>query len=144
MLKLILIPVLFAAMLPQMAAAQSVPTTLIAGQTALGGTLPTCYVGRGFSTFQRNGTGSKATISFAELVDQGLYDLSGQAVLTFSSPTSGDIRFKQTPTLSSTVKDPLFSNYVQTYDATNLRLTVSFTIQFPDCNVPVMAIFDHT
>lgn len=144
MLKLLSISMLFVAALPQLAFAQTVPTTLIAGETSLTGTLPTCYVGRGFSTFQRNGNGSKALISFSEIVDQGLFDLSGQAVLTFSSPTAGDIRFKQTPTFANNVKDPPFSNYVQTYDAANLRLTVNFTIQFPDCNLPVTAVFDHT
>ena len=138
-----------AVVLPAQAMAQTYPQdTLIAGevrlfvgQTQFGGS---CYVNRGFSTFQRNAAGSKAVISFAEIVDSAVWDLSGQAILTFSTDTSGYVRFKQVPTLPTAVSNPPFANYTQSYDASYQRLVVSFSISFPDCSLSVFAVYDLT
>ncbi|MGH6795666.1 MAG: hypothetical protein ACREDD_14285 [Methylocella sp.] len=56
-----------------------------------------CYVNRGNSLFQRNGAGTKAVISFDEIVDSKVWELRGQAVMTFTTATSGKIRFKLVP-----------------------------------------------
>lgn len=133
------------------ACAQYAINGLVAGEVAeyvgavtFGGS---CYVNRGFATFQRTYTGGvggpKAVISFAEIFDSGQWDLSGQAVMTFSSTTGGDIRFKQATTpasLPASVRDPQFSNYAETFDGQ--RLLVTFTIAFPDCRLPITAVFD--
>jgi hypothetical protein len=123
------------------------PDVLIAGQTreAIGavGFGARCYLNKGFSTFQRNGSSLKAVISFAEIVDQSSFDLGGQATMTFASPTSGNIHFKQTPALPANVKDPPFSNYSETYNATAKQLVVQFSITFPDCTLPIYAVYDR-
>lgn len=101
-----------------------------------------CYVNRGNSQFQRNGPGPKAVISFDEIVDNAIWELRGQAVSTFATATSGTIRFKQVPALPAAVSSPPFLNYTQTYDAVSQRLVVTFSIVFPDCTLPVLAVFD--
>ncbi|MGC2223228.1 MAG: hypothetical protein WA624_13125 [Methylocella sp.] len=109
-----------------------------------------CYVNRGSSQFQRNGLGPKAVISFDEIVDSGSgdsrkWELRGQAVLTFTTATSGNILFSRENMLPPlTVSNPSFQNYAQTYDPVGLRLVVTFSIVFPDCTVPVFAVFDTT
>jgi hypothetical protein len=62
--------------------------------------------------------------------------------LTFATATSGTIRFKQVPALPAAVSSPPFLNYTQTYDAVSQRLVVTFSIVFPDCTLPVLAVFD--
>jgi hypothetical protein len=112
---------------------------LAVGAVQFGGS---CYVNRGNSQFQRNGPGPKAVISFDEIVDNAIWELRGQAVLTFATATSGIIRFKQVPALPAAVSSPPFLNYTQTYDAVSQRLVVTFSIVFPDCTLPVLAVFD--
>ncbi|VFU10433.1 hypothetical protein [Methylocella tundrae] len=140
------VAIALATLLPSLAQAQTPPDVLIAGQTreAIGavGFGARCYLNKGFSTFQRNGSSLKAVISFAEIVDQSSFDLGGQATMTFASPTSGNIHFKQTPTLPANVKDPPFSNYCETYNATAKQLVVQFSIAFPDCTLPIYAVYD--
>ncbi|HEX3496719.1 MAG TPA: hypothetical protein VHT02_06025 [Methylocella sp.] len=112
---------------------------LAVGATKFGGS---CYVNRGSSLFQRNGASTKAVISFDEIVDSAIWELRGQAVMTFTTTTSGAIHFKRTPTVPPTISDPSFLNYTQTYDPVGQRLVVSFNIAFPDCSLPVFATFD--
>jgi hypothetical protein len=40
------------------------------------------------------------------------------------------------------VHTPPFVNHTQTYDPVGLRLVVTFSIAFPDCTLPVFAVFD--
>ncbi len=107
-----------------------------------------CYVNRGSSQFQRNGLGPKAVISFDEIVDSGSgdsrkWELRGQAVLTFTTATSGKILFSREHSLPPlSVSNPSFVNYAQTYDSVNQRLVVNFSIVFPDCTLPVFAVFE--
>jgi hypothetical protein len=132
---------------PGLARAQPFPPDkLIGGEVELavqkvrfGGS---CYVNRGTSLFQRNGAGPKAVISFDEIVDKERWELRGQAVLTFATPTSGTIRFKQVEKVPAEVSEPPFVNYTQTYDTVSQRLVVNFSIAFADCTLPVHAVFN--
>lgn len=112
---------------------------LAVGATQFGGS---CYVNRGNSQFQRNGAGTKAVISFDEIVDSRFWELRGQAVLTFTTATSGTLRFKETSTVPTAIREPSFTNYTQTYNTTSQKLVVTFSIVFPDCTLPVFASFD--
>ncbi|MGH6834538.1 MAG: hypothetical protein ACREC9_03100 [Methylocella sp.] len=132
---------------PGPARAQAVPpdkllggeVRLAVGAVKFGGS---CYVNRGNSQFQRNGAGTKAVISFDEIVDSAIWELRGQAVLTFTTATSGTIHFKEAPTLPAAVHTPPFLNYAQTYNPVSQQLSVTFSIAFPDCTLPVAASFD--
>jgi hypothetical protein len=132
-------------LLPQLASAQSLPNALIAGEVqqnirslSYGAT---CYVNRGLSTFQRNGAANRALISFDEIV-QGSRDLRGQAIMAFNDATSGFIRFKITANFPSGTINPPFVNYSQTL--AQQQLTVRFTINFVDCALPIVAVYDVT
>jgi hypothetical protein len=133
---------------PGLARAQAFPpdqllggeVKLAVGAVQFGGS---CYVNRGSSQFQRNGLGPKAVISFDEIVDSRFWELRGQAVLTFTTATSGNILFSRQHMLPPlTVSNPSFVNYAQTYDPVNQRLVVNFSIVFPDCTLPVFAVFE--
>jgi hypothetical protein len=122
------------------------PDKLLAGDVKLavpkvkfGGS---CYVNRGNSLFQRNGASTKAVISFDEIVARGKWELRRQAVLTFATATSGTIRFKQGEMVPAEVSEPPFVNYNQSYDTVSQRLVVNFNIAFPECTLPVHAVFD--
>lgn len=142
---------LAAGALPACAAAQTLPNQLIGGQ-AQRSVLTSCYADRGFATFQRDfssalAAGTKAVVSLPEVIFKTAtlnvaYDVSGQAVLNFSTATSGTIRFKQLPNVADTIKNPAFSNYSESYNATAKQLTVSFTIGFPNCSLPIVIILD--
>ena len=75
---------------------------LVAGQvhTALAyNGLSWCFVGNGGGLFQINQAATKAVISFPELtyydaVANTYYSLDGQDILSFTSSSSGNIRFK--------------------------------------------------
>ncbi|HET6377547.1 MAG TPA: hypothetical protein VFG05_04480 [Methylocella sp.] len=111
------------------------------GATGFGGS---CYVNRGNAFFQRNGLEPKAIISFDDIADAGIWDLHGPAIMTFATPASGFIRFKQTGAAPFSVARPRFNNYSQAYDSAAKRLVVAFRIVFPDCTLPVRAVFDAT
>lgn len=133
----------------QSAPAQTVPpNTLLSGHTqqvvratSFGGS---CYVARGFSTFRRNGLTAKALISFDELVDSAVWDLSGDAVMTFATSATGTIQFRPITGIPAPIRERPFINYAQTYDSAARRLTVTFTIRFPDCLLPINAVYDLT
>jgi hypothetical protein len=134
---------------PGLARAQALPPNQLLGgevQLAVGATQfgGSCYVNRGSSTFQRNGLGSKAVISFSEIVDSAIWELQGQAVLTFTTTTSGTIRFKRAAATPPAIHSPAFMNYTQTFNPVDLKLVVTFSIVFPDCTLPVFATFDTT
>jgi hypothetical protein len=137
----------FALEAPGLAQAQSVPNQLLSGevQQAIGylGLQASCYVNRGFSSFQRNGDNSKAVISFSEITAAG-FDLAGSAIMTFTSPTSGNLHFKITPGLPPGEVNPPFANFSQSYNASTLQLVVSFTINFGDCSLPITAVYELT
>jgi len=105
-------------------------TTQVVSAKVFGGS---CYIGRGVSTFLRNGATPTAVVSIQEIVDSRAWDVSGQATLSFSSATSGYILFSNTSGYPANVANPAFSNFSQTYNGN--QLTVTFTIAFPDCNL---------
>jgi hypothetical protein len=131
--------------LPAVASAQSPPNALMAGEVQQNivslsyGAI--CYVNRGFSSFQRNGAASEALISFDEIAEASR-DLKGQAIMTFNDATSGSIRFKMTAKYPSGIVNPPFVNYSQSFS--QRQLTVRFTINFNDCVLPILAVYDAT
>src|SRR5260370_42670347 len=79
--------------------------TLVGGQVksalAYGSGFSGCLVDNGNTEFQINQAGSKAVISFAEVIyfdGCTYYSLVGQTILTFSCLMGGTIHFKLTPT----------------------------------------------
>ncbi len=124
--------------------------TLVGGQVksalARGSGLSWCLVDNGNTELQINQAGSKAVISFAEVIyfdGSTYYSLDGQTILTFSGPMSGTIHFKQTPTYPTPVHSPSFANFSETYTAATDQVVVSFNILFPNnCTLPVYAVYD--
>lgn len=103
-----------------------------------------CSVTIGPSSFQRPSS-SKAYFSFGEVnltfpQSSSLpvyYLLSGQAVLQFSTPSSGTISFLSRTGYPTDVLSPSFSGYVETYNPSGKSLAVRYNILFPGCTLPV-------
>jgi len=122
---------------------------LVAGQLApalaYGTGTSWCLVDNGNTDYQINQTNTKAVISFAELIyfdGTTYYSLDGQTRMIFNSASDGIIHFKQALTYPDSVNAPPFVNFVQTYNPSNDRLIVSFTILFPNCTLPISAVYD--
>lgn len=122
---------------------------LAAGQVQLtlayGGGTSWCFVNDGSSEFQINQVTSKGVISFPELTyfdGANYYELNGQSILYFSSATGGSVHFKLRPSLPNPVHNPMFTNFTQTYNASTDQLIITFNIVFPDCTLPVSAVYD--
>ena len=87
------------------AQAQIPADTLVTGQSQSvraqatpGG--PWCFVGRGLSTFQGNANGTQAVVSLPEVTyfdGTSYYLIDGQARLDFTTASTGNIKFKRTP-----------------------------------------------
>jgi hypothetical protein len=106
-----------------------------------------CFVNNGGSFFQINQAATKAVISFPEVtyydaVANAYYSLDGQDILTFSSVSNGMIRFKQRGIYPLPVNNPDFTNFSQTYNASTDQLMIAFSIVFPNCTLPILAVFD--
>jgi len=113
-------------------------STSVLAQATPGG--PWCFVGRGLSTFQGNANGMQAVVSLPEVTyfdGTSYYLLDGQARLIFSTATTGNIKFKATPEYSSSVTRPPFSNYTETIGNPANQITLSFSVNFPSCTLPV-------
>lgn len=127
------------------ARAQLPPDTLIGGQV-LGAFQNNngawCYVAQGASAFQRNGTNSLAVISFPELIyfDGAYHPLNGQARLTFTTATSGTIKFKFWGA-SGPITNPNFDSYTEGFNGQ--QYIVTFNIDFPNsCTLPIYAGYE--
>ena len=125
--------------------AQGIPlNTLITGEVAQSVATPTCYVGRGLSTFQRTHVSLQGTISFGELTAGG-YDLSGAALLKFDTAATqnalGYIYFRLQPGTNTGYTQARFVSYNETY--TNGVLNLNFRIRFPACTLQIVAIYDN-
>jgi len=70
------------------------------------------------------------------------YSLDGQDILTFTSASDGTIHFKQRGIYPVSVNSPVFTDFAQTYNASTDQLTVTFSVVFPNCTLPIMAIYD--
>ena len=104
-----------------------------------------CLVDNGNTEFQINQSNTRAVISFAELIyfdGSTYYALDGQTKLTFSTATGGDIHFKQEPSYPLTVQDTAFTNFTQTYNAVSDQIFVTFNVVFPNCTLPIYAVYD--
>lgn len=132
-------------------AQQPLPTTLLGGE-ARQSLAANCYINRGFATFQRNfnlvpKAGTKAVVSFSEFVlGSGTintsWDLSGQAIMTFTSATAGTIRFKDLPTAPSNVANGTFAYYVEAYDSARAQFAIVFRVNVGSCSLPVQIHLD--
>jgi hypothetical protein len=107
-----------------------------------------CLVDNGNSEFQINQSNANAVISFAELIyfdGSTYYSLDGQARMTFSSATGGAIHFKQTIPSPRPVYNATFMDFTQTLGVFNPptdQLIVTFSIVFPNCTLPIYAVYD--
>jgi hypothetical protein len=104
-----------------------------------------CLVDNGNTEFQINQSNTRGVISFAELIyfdGSTYYALDGQTKLIFSSTTGGDIHFKQEQTYPSTVQDAPFTDFTQTYNAVSDQIFVAFNVVFPNCTLPIYAVYD--
>jgi hypothetical protein len=116
-------------------------------QTALvyGGGTSWCFVNDGSTEFQISQDTSKAMISLPELTyfdGTDYFQLNGQTILTFTSSTGGSLHFKLRPNLPGPVHNPMFTNFLQTYNAPTDQLIIRFNIVFPACTLPVYAVYD--
>jgi hypothetical protein len=107
-----------------------------------------CLVDNGNTEFQINQSNANAAISFAEVIyfdGSTYYSLDGQARMTFSSATGGSIHFKQTILSPGPVYNATFIDFTQTLGVFNPptdQLIVTFSIIFPNCTLPIYAVYD--
>jgi hypothetical protein len=108
-----------------------------------------CLVDNGNTEFQISQSNANAAISFAEVIyfdGSTYYSLNGQARMTFSSAAGGTIHFKQTPTwYPDPVHNAAFIDFTQTLGVFNPptdQLVVTFSIVFPNCTLPIYAVYD--
>jgi hypothetical protein len=102
-----------------------------------------CAVELGPSLFQRN-SAKKALISFpalhytlTTLTGGTYYTLSGQARMSFTTPTRGTLQFDEPTSYPSDVRVPDFTEYSETYNPTKGSLIVRFRVKFTGCEVVV-------
>ena len=122
--------------------AQSLQPRLIGGSVEQKIT-DTCYVNRGFVTYERDFrappiSGTKSTISFPEFFVGGRrsnvgWDLSGQAVLVFTTNKSGRINFIHSGF------DGTFSDYSESNFEEDGRAELSFLLKMErgNCSLPI-------
>lgn len=116
----------------QPAMAQSAPTGLIGGEMAAASSSRTCFVNAGSATFQRNfnykvASGTKAVVSFPSAYC-GNANMSGQAVLNFTSATGGNISFTRFPNTPLATQGTEFTGYTETANPTTHQIVVKFDI----------------
>jgi len=113
---------------------------------AYGSGLSWCLVDHGNTEFQINQSNTKAVISFAEVIyfdGTTYYALDGQTRLTFSNATGGTIRFKQPPaSYPDIVTYPDFIDFTQTYNSSADQVIVTFSVVFPNCTLPIYAVYE--
>jgi len=142
---------------PAALAAAPVPTSLIAG-TMIGGNAQTnsrytCRADSGISFFQRPAATASIHNPAVEIgypsftvsdSSHGLNSIygNGLSIMKFTAATLGTVSFDNASPLSGeptgTVK---FFDYKQTWTPSTSRLTVSFTLRFPHCDLPIQAIY---
>jgi hypothetical protein len=110
-----------------------------------------CFVGRGLSMFQGSANGSQATISLPEVIyfdGTNYYQLGGQTLLNFASPTSGHIKFIYTFEYPLAITIPAFANYSETVGNPSNQVLVGFSISFTNgtdsssCTLPVQIKYE--
>jgi len=102
------------------------------------------------STFMRKDQPVSKLISFPDViiapfgsVGPTSYTVGGQGLMTFNpnNPNAGRITFIAAAGAPAEVNRPSFNKYKEKYDAASSTLTVSFTIHFPSCELPVSATY---
>ena len=120
-----------------------VRTTLVYGSNS-----SWCLVDNGNTQFQIDQSNANAVISFAEVIyfdGSTYYSLDGQARMTFSSAAGGTMHFKRTIPSPGPVYNATFTDFTQTLGVFNPptdELIVTFNIVFPNCTLPIYAIYD--
>jgi len=114
------------------AMAQSAPTGLIGGEIASASSAPNCFVNAGAATFQRNfnykvASGTKAVASFPSAYC-GNANMSGHAVLNFTSATGGNISFTRFPNTPLATQGTDFADYSETVNPATHQIVVKFNI----------------
>jgi hypothetical protein len=120
-----------------------VRTTLVYGSNS-----SWCLVDNGNTQFQIDQSNANAVISFAEVIyfdGSTYYSLDGQARMTFSSAAGGTMHFKRTIPSPGPVYNAAFTDFTQTLGVFNPptdELIVTFNIVFPNCTLPIYAVYD--
>ena len=129
------------------AAAKKIPAQFLAGTILASNNAGICWTDGGATNFRRTDPTGDVLMTMAEidynagsLHSDPSFAVNGQADLAFTSPTAGNIYFSNS--LYEAVDQVPFSNYAETYDAPNGKLTVSFNINFVNgCTLPISAVF---
>jgi len=146
-MRIALIAALVAAGIAAPAYATKIPPQFLAGTIAASNTGGICWTDGGATNFRRPNPTSDVLMTFGDinynagsLQSDPSFVVNGQADIAFTNPTAGNIFFSNS--LYESVTDVPFSNYVETYDAVNAKLTVSFDINFANgCTLPISATF---
>ena len=98
---------------------------------------------RYFSALARIGThrGSRDNLYRSVRPRRSYYTLAGRMQLIFSTATSGKAYFDYVTDYPTTVSQPTFTGYKQTYTSANGVLTVTFALNFPGCSVAVAGAY---
>ena len=102
-----------------------------------------CAVASGPSTFEVEGR-KAVNVSLDDVsyqTENAFYAVSGMARLKFKTATTGTLHFDFARDLPKGVRQPTFSNYKERYSWRAGRLKSTFRLNFPDCSVPVKAIY---
>jgi len=115
------------------------PTTELIGEVSQSVVSNQCYIVRGDSQFLRYAN-HKGFITIPEMTVAG-YQLNGRITLSFSSATGGTVLTNYATDYPTTIQTASFTNYNQTYNANAKSLNVRFKLVFPNCTLPVTAVF---
>jgi hypothetical protein len=105
-----------------------------------------CIIDGAQSTFMRKGQPAARLISLPDILiaprgslGPEAYTLGGQARLTFDAGSTaiGRIAFTSVDSYPAGIKNPRFARYREDYDTETGLLTVSFSIRFDVCLLPV-------
>jgi hypothetical protein len=116
------------------------PTTVLIGEISQSIVNNQCYIVRGGGAFLRNGGANRAFVAIPEMTAAG-YQLDGRITLVFTSATAGTTAVNYAAAYPATIQAASFQNYNQSYNTAAKTLAVHFTLNFPDCTLPVNATF---
>jgi len=115
------------------------PTTMLIGEISQSVVNNQCYIVRGASQFMRYAN-HKGFIAIPEMTAAG-YQLDGRITLTFSTADAGTVLTNYATGYPADIQTASFTNYSQTFNAAAKMLTVHFKLTFPNCTLPVNAVF---
>lgn len=116
------------------------PYTLLSGTVVQKVVSNQCYIVRGGGDFLRNGAANRVYLSVSDMVAAG-YEMNGHMILVFTSATGGTAHFNATAGYPANVLVAPFTGYSQSYDGPTKSLRAQFTINFPDCSLPVSGVY---